>query len=349
MADLFIPEFAVKLGASKFQIGIMGTVFALSMFLSSGFFGRLSDIIGRKKILLAGFLFTGIFYAGASFAKTFSGLFLVRVLQGIAIGIYPGALAAYVHENSGTMDEYAMWGALGIASFLAFSGIIAGARNIRWIFVFVGVFYLVSLIFALKLKEEFGPRKELPLFPSSVISRNLHIYIAIFLTYTGIGVTWTFWVLYLENLKISPYLIGVVTAVNPFFEFITLRFVARKIRFGTIAFGILILSVAYPLFAFAKTVPQVLILQAVSGFGWAFMFAGGLNEVVNNGSEKGTATGLFQSSISLGNIVGPLVAGIISVFFKSINAVFIFAGIIIFLGFVEISVYNRILKKSVLR
>ncbi len=349
MADLFIPEFAVKMGASKFQIGVMGTVFALSMFLSAGFFGRLSDIIGRKKILLIGFLLTGIFYAFASFAKTFSNLFLIRILQGIAIGVYPGALAAYVHENSGTMDEYAMWGALGIASFLAFSGIIAGARNIRWIFVFVGVFYGISLAFALKLKEEFGPRKELPLFPLSVILKNLPVYVAIFLTFTGITVTWTFWVLYLENLKISPYLIGVVTAVNPLFEFITLRFVARKIKFGTIAFGILVLSFAYPLFAFAKTVPQVLLLQAVSGFGWAFMFAGGLNEVINSGSEKGTATGLFQSSISLGNIAGPVIAGIISLFFKNVGAVFVFAGVIIFLGFAEIFIYNRILKKSVLR
>jgi MFS family permease len=263
--------------------------------------------------------------------------------------VYPGALAAYVHENSGTMDEYAMWGALGIASFLAFSGIIAGARNIRWIFVFVGVFYGISLAFALKLKEEFGPRKELPLFPLSVILKNLPVYVAIFLTFTGITVTWTFWVLYLENLKISPYLIGVVTAVNPLFEFITLRFVARKIKFGTIAFGILVLSFAYPLFAFAKTVPQVLLLQAVSGFGWAFMFAGGLNEVINSGSEKGTATGLFQSSISLGNIAGPVIAGIISLFFKNVGAVFVFAGVIIFLGFAEIFIYNRILKKSVLR
>ncbi len=345
MADLFIPEFAVRLGATKFEIGIMGMVFAFSMFVSAGFFGRLSDFIGRKKILIFGFLLTGVFYAGAYFSKTFAGLFLVRIFQGIAIGVYPGALAAYVHENEGTMNEYAMWGALGIASFLALSGFIAGASNIRLIFVSVGIFYGISLMFAFMLSEEFGEHQKLPLFPRNVIARNFHVYLAIFLTFTGITMTWTYWVLYLEGLHVSPYLIGVITAINPFFEFLTLCLIAKRVKFGSTKFGILVLGISYPLFAFAKTIPQVFVLQAISGFGWAFMFAGGLNDVINSGSEKGTATGLFQSSLSLGNIAGPLIAGVISLlFFNNISAIFIFAGVVILSGFLSIAFRERILK-----
>ncbi len=347
MADLFIPEFAVRLGATKFQIGIMGTAFAFSMFVSAGFFGRLSDIIGRKKVLLVGFFLTGIFYASAYFSKTFESLFIVRVLQGIAIGVYPGALAAYVHENKGTMNEYAMWGALGIASFLAFSGIIAGVTNIRWIFIFVGVLYIVSLAFALSLKEEFGEPQKLPIFPRRVIARNFHVYIAIFLTFAGITMTWTYWVLYLEKLRMSPYLIGVITGINPLFEFLTLMFVAKKIKFGSTKFGIFVLAITYPLFVFAKSALLVLILQALSGFGWAFMFAGGLNDVVNNETEKGTATGLFQSSVSLGNIAGPSIAGIVSLFFGNVTAVFAFAGLVIFSGFLSILIREYILKNKI--
>ncbi len=348
MADLFIPEFAVMLGADRFQIGIMGTFFASAMFFSAGIFGRLSDIFGRKKILLLGFLLSGLFYGTSFLVRNFSGLFVLRILQGTAVGIYPGALAAYVHESTGSMDDYAMAGAFGIAAFLGVSGLIASIKNIRWIFLFVALFYGISLLLFLEIGEEFGEKKKLPLFPLNAIRENLHTYLAIFLTFSGISITWTYWVLYLKNAGIPSYEIGLVTAINPFFEFVTLLIVNGKTRFGGTKAGILTLAAVYPLFALAKSVPVIVILQIVSGIGWAFMFAGGLNDVIKGrGNEKGTATGLFQSSVSLGNIAGPFLGGIISLFFKNLGAMFVFAGLVIFAGFALLQIHGMQLKKRI--
>jgi len=334
MADLFIPQFAELLGATRLEIGILGTAFAFSMFISAAVFGRLSDNIGRKKILFLGFISTGLFYAISFFSKSFPNFFVLRVFQGISIGIYPGALAAYVNENGGTMDDYAAYGALGIGLFLWLSGVIVAIINIRWIFISVGVLYLISLFLSTHIKEEYIKSLEVPLFPKEVIKRNIDLYLAIFFTFAGITITWTFWVLFLNELGATPFMIGYITLINPLCEFLTLKFVANKVKQRSTSLGILILSLGFPFFAFAKHPLQIMPLQAITGIGWAFMYAGGLNDVIAHNKETGTATGILQSSISLGNIAGPFIAGLITLLFKSLRYEFIFAGIIIFIGFV---------------
>lgn len=333
MADLFIPQFAERLGATKPEIGVLGAVFALSMFVSAGFFGRFSDIIGRKKILFLGFVLSGLFYTASFFIKTFGSFFLLRIFQGVAIGVYPGALAAYVNESSGTMDDYAAFGALGIALFLYIGGIIAGLLSLRWIFVFVGILYAFSLILVSGIKEEYGESLDVPLFPIGVIKQNIYLYLAIFFTFTGITMTWTYWVLFLNKVGATPFTVGWITMLNPLSEFFTLKFVADKVKFRSTHLGMLILALSYPLFAFAKN-PFVLIpLQIISGTGWAFMYAGSLNDIMANNKEKGTATGLLQSSISMGNIMGPFIAGLVILIMHNLKYEFIFAGVIIFIGF----------------
>ncbi len=334
MADLFIPQFAETLGATKLEIGILGAVFALLMFFSAAIFGRMSDTIGRKKILFLGFFSTGLFYAISFFSKSFSNFFVLRALQGVSIGIYPGALAAYVNENNGTMDDYSASGALGIALFMWVSGMIAGIVNIRWIFISVGISYFISLFLATHIREEHIKSLDVPLFPMKVIMKNINLYLAIFFTFTGITITWTFWILFLDKLGATPFAAGYITMINPLCEFLTLKFIANRIRFRSTALGILILSVSFPLFAFARNLSQIIPLQILSGMGWAFMYAGSLNDIMKNNNEKGTATGILQSSISLGNIVGPFVAGLIALVFKDLKYEFIFAGIIIFFGFI---------------
>ena len=334
MADLFIPQFAEILGATKLEIGILGTVFALSMFFSAAIFGRMSDTIGRKKILFLGFFLAGLFYAISFFSRSFSNFFILRMLQGISVGIYPGALAAYVNENNGTMDDYSAYGALGIALFMWVSGVIVNIIKLRWIFVSVGILYFISLFLTMHIKEEHIKSIEVPIFPIKVIMKNINLYLAIFFTFTGITITWTFWILFLNKLGATPFAAGYITMINPLFEFLTLKFIANRIKFRSTGLGIFILSVSFSLFAFARNPLQLIPLQVFAGMGWAFMYAGSLNDIMKNNREKGTATGILQSSISLGYIVGPFVAGLITLIFKDLKYEYLLAGIIIFFGFI---------------
>lgn len=77
---LYISE----LGASIMHVGIIFTVGAFSGAVSSPLIGKLSDKIGRRKILLASmvmFTFVFIFYA---FAESFIDLYYIQVVEGLA-------------------------------------------------------------------------------------------------------------------------------------------------------------------------------------------------------------------------------------------------------------------------
>ncbi len=337
MADLFVPQFAEMLGATRFQIGVLGSVFALSMFASAAIFGRLSDRIGRKRILLLGFLASGTTYALSFFMQQFSAFFLLRVFQGISVGIYPGVLAAFISDSSGTMEDFAAFGSLGIATFIFLAGIVAGVSSVRWIFIATAFFYLISILLALRFEEKNVLPVEVPLFPLDIMKRNIFIYTAIFLTFSGITITWTYWVLYLKVVHTSQFGVGYITMINPLTEFLVLTLFAKRLRVRNPRIGMLILALSFPFFAVAQNLLQVVIIQIVSGTGWGLMYAGALGEIIARNEEKGTASGLFQSSVSLGNIAGPFIGGVVILLFHSLRAVFVAAGIIIFLGFLVMS------------
>lgn len=73
-----------ELGASIMHIGTIFTVGAFSGAISSPLVGKLSDKIGRRKILLASmvmFTFVFMFYA---FARSFVDLYYIQVVEGLA-------------------------------------------------------------------------------------------------------------------------------------------------------------------------------------------------------------------------------------------------------------------------
>ena len=72
------------------------------------------------------------------------------------------------------------------------------------------------------------------------------------------------------------------------------------------------------------------------------MYAGALEEIIARNKENGTASGLFQSSVSLGNIAGPFIGEIVTLLFHNLRVVFVAAGIVIFVAFLVISLDKAI-------
>ncbi len=52
--------------------------------------------------------------------------------------------------------------------------------------------------------------------------------------------------------------------------------------------------------------------QVILGTAWSCLYVGGLLIVLRGGKEKGTAGGIFQSTLNLCNAVGPLLGGLIA-------------------------------------
>lgn len=77
-----------------------GPVFGFGLFgnlLGGTVLGHLGDRFGRKKVIIGGSLFFGLFTLGAAFATSLTGLLVLRFLAGVGIGVsVPAAVALTV-------------------------------------------------------------------------------------------------------------------------------------------------------------------------------------------------------------------------------------------------------------
>ena len=79
-----LPFYAETFGASALVVGLLSTSFSLMQFLFAPIWGRLSDIFGRRPIILAGLLGSAVSYLAFGLAASLPMLFAARILAGIA-------------------------------------------------------------------------------------------------------------------------------------------------------------------------------------------------------------------------------------------------------------------------
>jgi multidrug resistance protein len=120
---IIIPNIAYHAAdhsASPLQISLLFTLYSLMQFLFSPFWGHLSDRRGRKPILLAGLLGSGIALVGFGLADRLWLLFLARALAGtMSSAVLPTAMA-YVADVTDEAGRGKGMGLMGAAMGLGF-------------------------------------------------------------------------------------------------------------------------------------------------------------------------------------------------------------------------------------
>ena len=79
-----MPLYAERLGASEAWVGILSAVYALMQFVFSPIWGRFSDRIGRRPVLLVSIAMTAVAFAMYGSATSFAVLVASRAFAGIA-------------------------------------------------------------------------------------------------------------------------------------------------------------------------------------------------------------------------------------------------------------------------
>lgn len=92
-----IPFYGQEFGASAQQVGWLVGTFALAQLVSAPFWGRLSDRVGRKPVLILGLVLALLAYVAFAFAGNLVQLFASRALQGLAAGTV-SAVFAYLGD-----------------------------------------------------------------------------------------------------------------------------------------------------------------------------------------------------------------------------------------------------------
>jgi MFS family permease len=150
------PVIAKDLGLSYQDLGFISAVLALTWGLASIFAGRLSDRIGRKKVLIPAVVTFSILVAGSGLATGLISLLVIRSMMGLAEGAFvPASIVSTVEAskpsrvglNIGIQQMAAPLVGLGFGPVIAI-GMLKFVPSWHWVFGIVAIPGLV-LAFAM--------------------------------------------------------------------------------------------------------------------------------------------------------------------------------------------------------
>ena len=94
-----LPFYASEFGADALTVGMLVSAFSIAQLASAPYWGRLSDVRGRRPAILAGLIVSATAYVIFAYASSLVVLLLSRLVQGFGGGTI-GVVQAYVADAS---------------------------------------------------------------------------------------------------------------------------------------------------------------------------------------------------------------------------------------------------------
>jgi MFS family permease len=334
LSIIFLPLLGVQLGASDFQVGLIGTCYGAAFMLSSLFFGWRSDTLGRLPLIRYGALISSLAFLLQLLAGNVLLLMLARSFVGFAMGVVSAALVAFAYESVSHLGKFSSYGALGWIAGSMTAGIV---KDFNYLFFLSGILCLAAFLASFWLKEELGQRKKAPDF-FGIVRRNFRIYLAIFLRHLGATAVWLIMPLYLVSIGADRYWIGLLWSVNFGAQFIAMRYVEKFNENKVFALGQILSILVFLAYGFSNNYRHLIAVQVALGISWSCLYVGALLIVLGSGEDKGTASGIFQSTINLCNALGPFIGGVIA---QGIG----YKGVMFFAAFITVASFLAALPK----
>jgi MFS family permease len=323
--------------------GVLSSIYSLLQFIFLPFWGKLSDIKGRKRILIYTSLGLSISYLFWFFSKSFFLFILSRIIGGIMagnLGVAAASMADISTENKRTIYMGLVGMAFGLGFILGpiFGGILYFIGNEYFKFLYQYEFFhpfsicalgsfLLSLMSVLMnlffLEETYKPEIKdnslKSIFSFNQLNKNIKILIFLNLIYMLIFTSYefTFTFFYKFTFNLSPkeigyvfFYLGILIALG---QGILPRIFVNKIKEITmIRIGIILLSFTFLL---QPILNQNIIFSLISliplSIGNSF-FQPAINSYVSllcQKNEQGYILSLMRSLGSLSRAIGPIIGG----------------------------------------
>lgn len=327
-----LPYYAQTYGASGVQVGLLLASFSAMQFLCSPVWGRLSDRIGRRPMLIGSLVLTAGSYVMFAFATSLVMLFASRILAGIA-GATISTAQAYVADTTplerrtqGMGLIYAAFGA-GFIFGPAIGGILSHYGYAVPGLAAAGM-ALVACVAAIAFLPESLPREaraeavarrasagsRWAMFDRPVVGTGL--WLLFLSTVCFAAMEGTFALFGQWRFGLGPRQIGLLLAYTGTLAVILQGGIVARLarRFGEGAMvraGFLVMAVGLVGMAMAPTMSWLMAaLGAIAvGSSLAGPTLAGLVSSAASAVEQGAVLGLYQSMGSLGRAVGPFLGG----------------------------------------
>jgi MFS transporter, DHA1 family, tetracycline resistance protein len=324
----YLYFYVIALGGSAFLYGVLLASYSLMSFIFTPLVSRLSDRIGRRKILLAGLAVSTLSYFIFGSAQVFWLLFLGRMLSGTTAATVPVA-QAYVADLTTEKQRMRYLGLLGAAAGIAFILGPALGGTLSSLFGYgVPSFLASALAFSNLVLAYF----RLPEPASFNIKRTMITFSALFsvlrkrLVALLLGVYFLFFVAFVFlQASLSPWLqktfgfgslqVGLVFffigAISVFTQAVLLPNLSKKIsrlNLSLISIGVFVVGLF--VLSFVGNLAVLLAVAAVISFGFGIQFVT-LNTLISLNTPKeaqGGSLGVAWAIAGLAQTISPVLA-----------------------------------------
>jgi MFS family permease len=338
-SSTFIPLYALEVGATMSEIGQLLASYYLVSTIMTTILGRVSDVRRLRKVVIV----TGL--AGSAAVYWFLGvsknylqlLFLWGLLLGIVDSAHKPASTAIIAEvpRRETVGRYIgilnAFTAAGMASGSIIAGKIADLLGLPFVFTassFMLMIGAVSSFAVLKLnmrplgslavserKKESRSRFDSRYFLASGI---FLLCIVVFLRNCGFWGVSPFLSVYLAQLGAKNTLIGTIVAANFFAQIFFMPIMGwvsdNARRTHVLSTGVFVTVLATFLLSVVRNPLEVFPIMVIVGFSWSSIVVAS-NTIASDLAPRGRlgeTMGIVLTSMNLGGVAGPALAGMIS-------------------------------------
>jgi MFS family permease len=330
-----LPFYGERFSASPFEVTVLLATFSLMQMIAAPVWGRLSDRLGRRPVLMVSMAAAALAYLWLGFASALWMVFAARALAGACAGNVAAA-NAYVADVTAPENRARGMGMIGAAFGLGFiigpalGGVIAGnnlatadLRTPGLIACALSLVAFLGVVLVLKESRPAGspvrPRKGRvaalrAALARSALARLLTVFFLAMLAFAGMEATFALWAM--AQFGWGPAQIGYVfTYVGLLSAVMQGGLIGRlAARFGEewlLVAGLALIALGLAALPAAHDLAVLLVAVSFLALGMGAMQPS-LNSLISRraaADEQGEVMGVAQSIGSLSRVLGPIVAG----------------------------------------
>jgi MFS transporter, DHA1 family, multidrug resistance protein len=321
-----LPFYAEDMGASPTQLGLLMAVYSLMQLIFAPFWGKLSDRIGRKPIMMIGIAGLSLSFFIQAAATELWMLFAARIIGGVLSSANMPTAMAYVADITTPENRGKGMGIVGAAVGLGFVfgpaiGGIFSKSSMSMPFYLAGASSLITLViifFFLKeslQKDTTETSKAVSRWkafsgPASVL---FLLQLLISLSLSGLEATFAYFAAQKAGLGAAQlgYIFMIMGFAGAMVQGGLVGRLTKKYGEGTvIQGGIVVSAIGFGLILFVDSFTTAAIFLSIFGIGNG-VIRPSVSSLLTKTTDAGhgSATGLLSSFDSLGRIIGPPLGG----------------------------------------
>ena len=337
-----LPFYGEHFMASPFTVAMMMATYSLGQFIAAPFWGRLSDTIGRRPVLIISLFGAVLSYVWLGFASTLWMLFAARAVGGLMAGNISTAFA-YIADVTTPENRAKGMGLVGAAFGLGFiagpaiGGILAGPDPLTAdfqtpAFVAAGMSFLAFVLTVALLKESlpaevrakrtvhprqnrFKQFKAVLTKPSGVSMLIILSFLATFV-FAGMETTFAMWSRrqFGWGPEQNGYLFAFIGVIAAALQGGAVGRLTKRFGEGNlIVQGAVALALGMLMIPFSNSVEWLIAAMVIVAYGFSVINPA-LNSLISlrtDAAKQGQIMGVARSATTLSRVIGPAWAGVL--------------------------------------